>query len=125
MQHNFYFVLLQYYPLFYFDSNIVLLVLSINIFCNLISSIFFFPSSIRFSSHDSAAHAIVSVNGTVIEGNLVKCFWGKESPDMQKNSQQVSVTAKGTKERRLLEVVGAFILLRLCRLPLQAVLQLG
>lgn len=113
MQHNFYFVLLQYYPLFYFDSNIVLLVLSINIFCNLISSIFFFPSSIRFSSHDSAAHAIVSVNGTVIEGNLVKCFWGKESPDMQKNSQQVSVTAKGTKERRLLEVVGAFILLRL------------
>ncbi|TNM99739.1 hypothetical protein fugu_012772 [Takifugu bimaculatus] len=29
------------------------------------------------------------VNGTVIEGNLVKCFWGKESPDMQKNSQQV------------------------------------
>ncbi|CAG04722.1 unnamed protein product [Tetraodon nigroviridis] len=46
-------------------------------------------SFIRFSSHDSAAHAIVSVNGTVIEGNVVKCFWGKESPDMTKNSQQV------------------------------------
>lgn len=43
----------------------------------------------------------------------MKCFWGKESPDMQKNSQQVSVTAKGTKERVLLEAVGAFILPRL------------
>lgn len=44
---------------------------------------------LRFSSHDSAAHAIVSVNGTVIEGNIVKCYWGKESPDMAKNPQQV------------------------------------
>lgn len=48
--------------------------------------LFFF---LRFSSHDSAAHAIVSVNGTAIEGHIVKCFWGKESPDMAKNSQQV------------------------------------
>uniref|UniRef100_UPI0037E99AE3 nucleolysin TIAR isoform X2 n=2 Tax=Semicossyphus pulcher TaxID=241346 RepID=UPI0037E99AE3 len=46
-------------------------------------------SFIRFSSHDSAAHAIVSVNGTAIEGHVVKCFWGKESPEMAKNSQQV------------------------------------
>ncbi|XP_030012127.1 nucleolysin TIAR [Sphaeramia orbicularis] len=46
-------------------------------------------SFIRFSSHDSAAHAIVSVNGTVIEGHIVKCFWGKETPDMAKNPQQV------------------------------------
>ncbi|KAM8852623.1 nucleolysin TIAR [Synchiropus picturatus] len=46
-------------------------------------------SFIRFSSHDSAAHAIVSVNGTVIEGHVVKCYWGKESPDVAKNSQQV------------------------------------
>ncbi|KAM6922693.1 nucleolysin TIAR [Lycodopsis pacificus] len=46
-------------------------------------------SFIRFSSHDSAAHAIVSVNGTAIEGHLVKCFWGKESPDVAKNPQQV------------------------------------
>lgn len=44
---------------------------------------------LRFSSHDSAAHAIVSVNATVIEGHIVKCFWGKESPDMAKNSQPV------------------------------------
>lgn len=43
----------------------------------------------RFSSHDSAAHAIVSVNGTVIEGHVVKCYWGKETPDMGKSPQQV------------------------------------
>uniref|UniRef100_A0A667Y350 Nucleolysin TIAR n=1 Tax=Myripristis murdjan TaxID=586833 RepID=A0A667Y350_9TELE len=46
-------------------------------------------SFIRFSSHESAAHAIVSVNGTAIEGHMVKCYWGKESPDMAKNPQQV------------------------------------
>lgn len=43
----------------------------------------------RFSTHESAAHAIVSVNGTTIEGHVVKCYWGKESPDMTKNFQQV------------------------------------
>lgn len=47
---------------------------------------FFSP---RFSTHESAAHAIVSVNGTTIEGHVVKCYWGKESPDMTKNFQQV------------------------------------
>ncbi|KAF3842356.1 hypothetical protein F7725_024307 [Dissostichus mawsoni] len=46
-------------------------------------------SFIRFSTHDSAAHAIVSVNGTAIEGHIVKCFWGKESPDMAKTPPQV------------------------------------
>lgn len=45
--------------------------------------------SLRFSSHESAAHAIVSVNGTTIEGHVVKCYWGKESPDMAKNVQPV------------------------------------
>lgn len=45
--------------------------------------------SSRFSTHESAAHAIVSVNGTTIEGHVVKCYWGKESPDMTKNFQQV------------------------------------
>uniref|UniRef100_A0A8P4KJY8 TIA1 cytotoxic granule-associated RNA binding protein-like 1 n=2 Tax=Dicentrarchus labrax TaxID=13489 RepID=A0A8P4KJY8_DICLA len=52
-------------------------------------------SFIRFSSHDSAAHAIVSVNGTAIEGHIVKCFWGKESPDMAKNPQQVEYSQWG------------------------------
>nr|XP_015203085.1 PREDICTED: nucleolysin TIAR isoform X6 [Lepisosteus oculatus] len=46
-------------------------------------------SFIRFSSHESAAHAIVSVNGTTIEGHIVKCYWGKESPDMAKGFQQM------------------------------------
>uniref|UniRef100_A0A4W5NP45 Nucleolysin TIAR n=1 Tax=Hucho hucho TaxID=62062 RepID=A0A4W5NP45_9TELE len=45
-------------------------------------------SFIRFSSHESAAHAIVSVNGTSIECHVVKCYWGKESPDMAKNVPQ-------------------------------------
>uniref|UniRef100_A0A672GTP7 Nucleolysin TIAR n=1 Tax=Salarias fasciatus TaxID=181472 RepID=A0A672GTP7_SALFA len=52
-------------------------------------------SFIRFSSHDSAAHAIVSVNGTAIEGHIVKCYWGKESPDMAKSPQQVEYSQWG------------------------------
>ncbi|XP_056147554.1 nucleolysin TIAR isoform X4 [Lampris incognitus] len=52
-------------------------------------------SFIRFSSHESAAHAIVSVNGTVIEGHIVKCYWGKESPDMAKSPQQVEYNQWG------------------------------
>ncbi|CAB1312430.1 unnamed protein product [Coregonus sp. 'balchen'] len=43
----------------------------------------------RFSSHESAAHAIVSVNGTSIECHIVKCYWGKESPDVAKNIPQM------------------------------------
>ncbi|NXO46512.1 TIA1 protein, partial [Locustella ochotensis] len=45
-------------------------------------------SFVRFSSHESAAHAIVSVNGTSIEGHVVKCYWGKETPDMVSPVQQ-------------------------------------
>ncbi|XP_069468037.1 nucleolysin TIAR isoform X2 [Ambystoma mexicanum] len=44
-------------------------------------------SFIRFSTHESAAHAIVSVNGTTIEGHMVKCYWGKETPDLPKSFQ--------------------------------------
>ena len=43
----------------------------------------------RFNSHESAAHAIVSVNGTSIEGHIVKCYWGKETPDMMNPMQQM------------------------------------
>uniref|UniRef100_A0A3Q2NS92 Nucleolysin TIAR n=1 Tax=Fundulus heteroclitus TaxID=8078 RepID=A0A3Q2NS92_FUNHE len=39
-------------------------------------------SFVRFNSHEAAAHAIVSVNGTSIEGNIVKCYWGKETTDI-------------------------------------------
>lgn len=45
----------------------------------------------RFNSHESAAHAIVSVNGTSLEGHLVKCYWGKETTDMVTPMQQVQV----------------------------------
>lgn len=45
----------------------------------------------RFSSHESAAHAIVSVNGTSVEGHVVKCYWGKETTDMMSPMQQVQV----------------------------------
>ncbi|GCB63037.1 hypothetical protein scyTo_0011557 [Scyliorhinus torazame] len=47
-------------------------------------------SFVRFSSHESAAHAIVSVNGTTIEGHIVKCYWGKETPDGMSQFQQPS-----------------------------------
>lgn len=43
----------------------------------------------RFNSHESAAHAIVSVNGSSIEGHVVKCYWGKETPDMMNTMQQM------------------------------------
>lgn len=43
----------------------------------------------RFNSHEGAAHAIVSVNGTSIEGHVVKCYWGKETTEMVSPMQQV------------------------------------
>ncbi|XP_031664987.1 nucleolysin TIA-1 isoform X4 [Oncorhynchus kisutch] len=48
-------------------------------------------SFVRFNSHEGAAHAIVSVNGTSIEGHVVKCYWGKETTDMVSPMQQVQV----------------------------------
>lgn len=51
-----------------------------------------FPSfACRFNSHEAAAHAIVSVNGTTIEGYVVKCYWGKETADMVSPIQQVQM----------------------------------
>ena len=45
----------------------------------------FFPLSllvlIRFSTKESAAHAIVAVHNTDVVGHTVKCSWGKESGD--------------------------------------------
>lgn len=49
------------------------------------------PSLSRFNCHDSAAHAIVTVNGSSIEGHIVKCYWGKETPDMMNPMQQVAM----------------------------------
>uniref|UniRef100_A0A3Q1EN00 Nucleolysin TIAR n=1 Tax=Acanthochromis polyacanthus TaxID=80966 RepID=A0A3Q1EN00_9TELE len=53
-------------------------------------------SFVRFNSHEAAAHAIVSVNGTSIEGYVVKCYWGKETTDMvQGPIQQVQMAQVG------------------------------
>lgn len=41
---------------------------------------FFFPL-FRFSTKESAAHAIVAVHNTDVNGHTVKCSWGKESGD--------------------------------------------
>ena len=38
-------------------------------------------SLIRFSTKESAAHAIVAVHNTDVNGHTVKCSWGKESGD--------------------------------------------
>ncbi|XP_078143568.1 cytotoxic granule associated RNA binding protein TIA1-like isoform X3 [Centroberyx gerrardi] len=48
-------------------------------------------SFVRFNSHEGAAHAIVSVNGTSVEGYVVKCYWGKETTDVASPIQQVQV----------------------------------
>lgn len=36
---------------------------------------------LRFSTKESATHAIVAVHNTDINGQIVKCSWGKESGD--------------------------------------------
>ena len=44
----------------------------------------------RFSTKESAAHAIVAVHNTEVNGHTVKCSWGKESGDpnnLSANSQ--------------------------------------
>ncbi|XP_070550219.1 nucleolysin TIAR-like [Ptychodera flava] len=43
---------------------------------------------IRFSTHESAAHAIVNIHGTQINCHSVKCSWGKESSDPLYQAQQ-------------------------------------
>ena len=35
----------------------------------------------RFSTKESAAHAIVATHNTEVAGHTVKCSWGKESGD--------------------------------------------
>lgn len=47
----------------------------------------------RFATKESATHAIVAVHNTDINGQLVKCSWGKESTDtsVSQSSGQVRV----------------------------------
>ena len=35
----------------------------------------------RFSTKESAAHAIVAIHNSDVNGHTVKCSWGKESGD--------------------------------------------
>ncbi|KAJ2942450.1 hypothetical protein O0L34_g16055 [Tuta absoluta] len=43
---------------------------------------------IRFSTKESATHAIVAVHNTDVNGQPVKCSWGKESGDPNNAQQQ-------------------------------------
>ncbi|XP_021962326.1 nucleolysin TIA-1 isoform X2 [Folsomia candida] len=45
---------------------------------------------IRFGTKESATHAIVAVHNTEINGQTVKCSWGKEAGDPANVSNQVS-----------------------------------
>lgn len=44
----------------------------------------------RFGTKESATHAIVAVHNTEINGQTVKCSWGKEAGDPANVSNQVS-----------------------------------
>ncbi|XP_048526521.1 nucleolysin TIAR isoform X2 [Dendroctonus ponderosae] len=50
---------------------------------------------VRFSTKESATHAIVAVHNTDINGQVVKCSWGKESGDPN-NAPTASQTISGT-----------------------------
>eukprot|EP01124_Arcella_intermedia_P003316 TRINITY_DN11808_c0_g1_i2.p1 TRINITY_DN11808_c0_g1~~TRINITY_DN11808_c0_g1_i2.p1 ORF type:complete len:201 (-),score=35.14 TRINITY_DN11808_c0_g1_i2:46-648(-) len=41
---------------------------------------------VRFSTHESAAKAIVDCNGASVGGRVIKCSWGKERPLPQSQS---------------------------------------
>jgi hypothetical protein len=47
-------------------------------------------SSHRFATKESATHAIVAVHNTEINGQSVKCSWGKEAGDPANVTSQVS-----------------------------------
>ena len=49
--------------------------------CSTNTSFFSLLVLIRFSTKESAAHAIVAVHNTDVVGHTVKCSWGKESGD--------------------------------------------
>ena len=50
------------------------------------------PAFFRFSTKESAAHAIVAVHNTDVNGHTVKCSWGKESGDPNNLSANSQVT---------------------------------
>lgn len=42
----------------------------------------------RFATKESATHAIVATHNTEINGQTVKCSWGKEAGDPNNQQQQ-------------------------------------
>lgn len=46
-----------------------------------------FPN-FRFATKESATHAIVATHNTEINGQTVKCSWGKEAGDPNNQQQQ-------------------------------------
>lgn len=67
--------------------------------CNIVLQslkLFFFCFS-RFATKESATHAIVAVHNTEINGQTVKCSWGKEAGDPANVSSQVSTVSFFTK----------------------------
>ncbi|KAK9501739.1 hypothetical protein O3M35_012412 [Rhynocoris fuscipes] len=57
---------------------------------------------IKFTTKGAATHAIENVHNTEINGQIVKCFWGKESTDISSsnqinnNNQQVTANTTAT-----------------------------
>ena len=52
----------------------------------------------RFSTKESAAHAIVAIHNSDVNGHTVKCSWGKESGDpnnLSANSQVSQNLSRG------------------------------
>lgn len=48
---------------------------------------------IKFSSKEEATHAIEGVHNTEINGQVVKCFWGKESPGESNSNNHSSANS--------------------------------
>ena len=56
---------------------------------------------IRFSTKESAAHAIVAVHNTDVNGHTVKCSWGKESGDPNTLPANSQVSTASTSHPKL------------------------
>jgi len=65
----------------------------------------------RFATKESATHAIVAVHNTEINGQGVKCSWGKEAGDPANVSSQVRDPALGFHSKSIRSVIHSFSLL--------------
>ena len=61
-------------------------------------------NNFRFSTKESAAHAIVATHNTEVAGHTVKCSWGKESGDPNNIHTNAQVAMQ-------VYTVGSFLLL--------------